>query len=96
MNAQIFNELLNRKPEQVNTITDEDIEYECYELSVFPLLSALTLQKAPTARFVSIELLSNPDTQERVFSILLFDDEEEIVGGAELTKSDVLWDEDLD
>jgi hypothetical protein len=83
----IFDELLNRHSE-CNQFD------ECYDLAVFPSLNLLIAQKIADAKYVSIELQNDPDSKEIVFSLILYDAEEEQVGGCDLTKTQIIWDDE--
>ena len=93
---QIYTELLQRKPKTSTTIVESTEEYECFELSNFPLLSKMVLQKYSTAKYVSVEPLFDPEMHEKVYNMMFFANDEEIVGGCELTKTEVYWDDDED
>jgi hypothetical protein len=47
-----------------------------------------------TASYVHIESLWESEKNARVFNLMFFDDDEEIVGGAELTNGQIYWDDE--
>jgi len=64
-----------------------------HELRKFPQLAATVQTKVPTAVYVSIEALWEPETNSRVFNLMFYDDNEEDVGGLELTQNEMVWDD---
>ena len=68
-------------------------EFPCFELEKAPLLKALVLTKYPLVKYVNVERLVNEG--EVVLNVSLFDLEGEQLGGAEITKTAVYWDDAL-
>ena len=88
-----YNELANRQ-QPTTTIDDENVSYDCYELNTFSRLSALIANKV-AAKYVHIESLWEPEENAKVFNLMFFDDDEELVGGCELTPNKLYWDDDV-
>jgi hypothetical protein len=92
MELVAYNELTMRtKP--TTTIEESSEMYECYALSQFNILNTIITQKVPNAVYVHVESLWEPEHNTKVFNLMFFDDNEEIVGGCELTESKVFWDD---
>lgn len=66
-------------------------EFPCFELEKAPLLQSLVLPKYPSVKYVNIERLVNEG--EVVLNVSLFDAYGEQLGGAEITKTAVYWDD---
>ena len=92
MSTALYNSLLEACPKSTTTIADEDETLDCFELSKSPQLKALAEPKFPAAKYVHIGHLLLDDG-EVVLNISLFDEDGEHVGGAELTKTDLIWDD---
>jgi hypothetical protein len=96
MTPQIYNELLQRNTTHSMTIVESSEEYEYYNLSDFPLVSEMVLQKYSKAKYISIEPRTGPENNDVVFNLMFFGDDEEVVGGCEITKTVMYWDDDDD
>lgn len=66
-------------------------EWPCFELDKAPLLSALVLPKYPSVKYASVERLVSEG--EVVLNVSLFDTYGEQLGGAEITKTAIFWDD---
>lgn len=90
---QAYNELKAR-PQPTETIDNSEREsYDCYELTKFPALQALVSTKIPSALYVYVEVLTEENVM--VFNLMFFDNDEEDVGGCELTPTQIFWDDDV-
>ena len=96
MESQAYTELVKRPAKPNTLIEEDDATYSCYELTKFPALHNLVKQKIQTAAYVHVELLVEEETKEEVFNLMFFDDEEEILGGCELTQKQVFWDDTME
>lgn len=70
---------------------------DTYNLTEFNQLSTLVLQKLPSAKYVHVEALWEPELNSTIFSLMFYDDEnedEESIGGLELTPFKIIWDDD--
>jgi hypothetical protein len=92
MNAALYNSLLEACPKSTTTITDDDEALDCFELAKSPQLLALVESKIPAAKYVHIGHLLGDG--EVVLNISLYDEDGEHIGGAELTKTAIIWDDD--
>jgi hypothetical protein len=63
-------------------------------LTEFNILSQIVLAKLPTAKYVHVEALWEPEANSRVFNLMFYDDDEESIGGLELTQFQVFWDDE--
>ena len=63
----------------------------CFELEAVPLLKELVLPKYPLVKYVNIERLNNEG--EIVLNVSLYDATGEQLGGAEITKTAIFWDD---
>lgn len=88
-----FNELSKRST-NTDTIVVDDEEHDCYSLSLFPDLHNIVSPRFSSASYVSVEDQKDPDTNEPVFSLLFFDDDEELLGGLCLTRRQIYWDDE--
>jgi hypothetical protein len=88
-----YKELENRK-KPTTTIEDESASYDCYELLNFNTLNMLVTTKLPEAKYVFVESLWEPEQQQQVYNLMFFDDDEEHIGGCELTNQKLFWDDD--
>ena len=90
-----YNELLNKPKSTITVVESESAtDYDCYILTVFPTLSSLVDARISDAEYVHVELLWEPETNARVFNLMFFDADAEIVGGCELTSTAIFWDDD--
>jgi len=93
MITALYNSLLEACPKSTTAITDDDDEIlDCFDLAKSPQLHALVEPKFPTTKYVHIGHLLLDDG-EVVLNISLFDGEGDQVGGAELTKTALIWDD---
>jgi len=93
MEQNAYKEVENRnKP--TTKIEDSTESYDCYELSDFSALSTLVTNKLPEAKYVFVESLWEPEQQQQVYNLMFFDDEEEHIGGCELTMQKLYWDDE--
>jgi hypothetical protein len=70
---------------------------DTYNLTDFNLLSNLVLEKLPSAKYVHVEALWEPELDRTIFSLMFYDDDnedEESIGGLELTPFKIIWDDD--
>jgi hypothetical protein len=72
---------------------EEDGEYDCYDIKQSPALLQLVITRLPTVFYVSI-LALDTENAEQVFNLTFFDEENNPIGGAELTSSQIYWDDD--
>jgi len=86
-----FNEISERAS-TATVLVDE--EFDCYLVSLFPNLEHIVSEQLEDAVYVSVEDQKDPDTNEKVFSLCFFDEDEELLGGLCLTKQQVYWDDD--
>ena len=89
-----FNELSQRTKTAETVLIDD--EHDCYLVSDFPNLESIVSKQLEDAAYVSVEDQKDPDTNEKVFSLCFFDEDEELLGGLCLTKQQVYWDDDGD
>jgi len=89
-----FNELSQRTKTAETVLIDD--EHDCYLVSDFPNLESIVSKELTDATYVSVEDQKDPDTNEKVFSLCFFDEDEELLGGLCLTKHQVYWDDDGD
>ena len=90
MERQAYQEVENRSP---NMTTDIDGD-EAYEMTEFNVLSQIVLAKLPSAKYVHVEALWEPESNSRVFNLMFYDDDEESIGGLELTPFQIFWDDE--
>jgi hypothetical protein len=93
MEGVAYNELENRK-KPTTTIDDNDETYDCYELHTFNMLNTLITVKLPSAIYVHVESLWEPELSTTVYNLMFFDDAEQHLGGCELTNQRIFWDEE--
>lgn len=94
MEKQAYLEIENRNPKNVLSIELDDTNSDdVYELAKFRILSEIVLPKLPTAKYVLIEPLWEPETNCRVFNLMFYDDDEESIGGLELSSDKIYWDD---
>lgn len=72
---------------------EEDGEYDCFDIKQCPALLQLVITRLPTVFYVSVVALDQED-QEQVFNLTFFDEENSPIGGAELAKAQLYWDDD--
>jgi hypothetical protein len=72
-------------------LSDTNLSTESFELNKASLLNELVLPKFPLAKYVNIEKLISET--EVVLNISLFDIDGEQLGGAEITKTEIFWDD---
>ena len=90
----VYSSLLESAPKPSLTLADQDdTEVECFELTTAPLLKALVESRYATAKYVHMEHLHNEG--EIVLNLSFFDGEYEHLGGAEITKEAVFWDDEV-
>ena len=87
----LYNELNQRGIVEFKELEDGQ---ECYDLSIYPNLSTIVTKKLANAKYVSVEEQKDPDSNELVFSLIFYDETEEQVGGCDLTKTKIYWDDD--
>ena len=75
----------------ISLSTGQDETLSCFELESVPLLKELVLPKYPSVKYVNIETLHNEG--EVVLNVSLFDMTGEQLGGAEITKTAIFWDD---
>jgi len=89
--SEVYNTLVKSAPKTSLFLTDHDDEtVECFELNKAPLLKALVEPKY-AAKYVHIEHLVNEGVV--VLNLSFYDGDGEHMGGAELTKEAVFWDD---
>jgi hypothetical protein len=93
MESAAYKELENRK-KPTTTIEDESESYECYELINFSLLNLLVTKKHVNAKYVFVDSLWEPEQMQQVYNLMFFDKDEEHIGGCEVTKQKIYWDDD--
>lgn len=94
MNTDLYVSLLEACPKSTFTITDEDDTVNCFELTKSPQLKAVVEPKFPTTKYVHIEHLLFGDGESGiVLNISLYDEDGEHVGGAELSLTNLIWDD---
>ena len=67
---------------------------EAYELKLFNTLYNIVKIKLPTAKYMHIETLWDPESNSTVFNLMFFDDDEESIGGMELAPYKIIWDDE--
>jgi hypothetical protein len=67
-------------------------ENEYFALEEAPFLKSLVEPKYPTVKYVNVEYLHN--NGEIVLNISLYDEADDHVGGAEITKEAIFWDDE--
>lgn len=93
MSEQVLHsQLVTKVPKSTKTISDEDEKIGCFDVSELPLLHKLATERYPTAKYAHVDNLTNEG--QTVFNIMLFDNDGEHVGGAELTNTKIYWDDE--
>jgi len=93
--SEVYNALIKAAPKPSLSLMDhDDEEVACFELNKAPLLKALVEPKYSSAKYVHIEHLDNMGTT--VLNLSFYDAEGEHLGGAEITKEALFWDDDDD
>ena len=62
------------------------------KIETIPVLKAITTEKIPEAVFTQIDILK-PSDEETVFNMSVYDINGNHVGGAEITKQEIHWDD---
>lgn len=88
-----YNELKSRQ-KPTATIEESDDTYDCYELVKFNILYSIIIAKLPSAKYVHVEALWEPETNSQVFNLMFFDADEVHLGGCELTSQKLFWDDE--
>jgi hypothetical protein len=92
--SEVYINLLKSAPKPSLALTDEaDDKIDCFELSKAPLLKALVEPKYAAAKYVHIEHLVNEGVV--VLNLSFYDGDGDHMGGAELTKEAVFWDDEV-
>jgi hypothetical protein len=68
-----------------------NVSSESFELDKLVLLKEHVSNKYPSVKYVNIEKLDSDG--EIVLNVSLFDSQGEQLGGAEITKTDIFWDD---
>jgi hypothetical protein len=93
--SEVYSNLLKSAPKPSLLLTDEeDDKIDCFDLNKAPLLKALVEAKYAAAKYVHIEYLESEG--EVVLNLSFYEADGEHVGGAEITKETVFWDDDVD
>lgn len=72
---------------------EEDGEYGCFDIKQSPALLQLVITRLPAVFYVSVETLDQ-ENEAQVFNLTFFDEENQAIGGAELTSSQIYWDDE--
>ena len=67
-------------------------EKDWFKLDQIPLLNSIVLAKPMQATYVAMEILE-PEPEVLVYNMSLHNDKGIHVGGAEITKDEIIWDE---
>jgi hypothetical protein len=94
MEKQVYLEIESRDPSNALSIELDDNTDDVYELTDFRALSEIVLPKHPSAKYVLIEQLWEPELNCKVFNLMFYDDDEESIGGMELSPVKVYWDDE--
>jgi hypothetical protein len=87
----LYQSLLESSSLATIILSSRSDENPCFELAGVPLLQTLVLPKYPSVKYVNIETLQSDG--EVVLNVSLFDTEGEQLGGAEITKTAIFWDD---
>ena len=91
MSGELLYQSLLESSNKTSVSIGKDEVFPCVELDSIPLLKTLVLPKYPLVKYVNIETLDNEG--DVVLNVSLFDEEGEQLGGAEITKTAIFWDD---
>jgi hypothetical protein len=72
---------------------EDEGSYDCFPINIVPALQALTTQRHPQTQYVSVERLE-PEGEPSVFNLTFFNEDSQVLGGAELTQTKIYWDDE--